>query len=136
LINSNRVDKRVFLSDQYATVRCANGQSGQLLITKQPDVPDTDPNIFFGEHRRPILTQEKPWKVGTTCVAKPLMSSKLLKFTHTLTVLGLMHTNSIYVDNWPHARTIRNRLVRNMAHSAIVSQGVYTLSPYPSVIYK
>jgi len=27
------VDKRVFLSDQYATVRCANGPSGQLLIT-------------------------------------------------------------------------------------------------------
>src|SRR4029434_4022066 len=31
LINSNRVDKRV-LSEQYATVRCANGQSGQLPI--------------------------------------------------------------------------------------------------------
>src|SRR4029434_7312828 len=34
LINSNRVDKRVFLSKQYATVRCANGQSGQLPITQ------------------------------------------------------------------------------------------------------
>src|SRR4029434_9183695 len=34
LINSNRVDKRVFLSDLYATVRCANGQSGQLPITQ------------------------------------------------------------------------------------------------------
>ena len=34
LINSNRVDKRVFLSEQYATVRCANGQSGQLPITQ------------------------------------------------------------------------------------------------------
>src|SRR4029434_11065677 len=31
LINSNRVDKRVFLSEQYATVRCANRQSGQLI---------------------------------------------------------------------------------------------------------
>ena len=33
LINSNRVDKRV-LSEQYATVRCANGQSGQLPISQ------------------------------------------------------------------------------------------------------
>src|SRR4029434_1888103 len=34
LINSNRVDKRVFLSAQYAIVRCANGQSVQLPISQ------------------------------------------------------------------------------------------------------
>jgi len=34
-INRNRVDKRVFLSDQYCEV---NGQSGQLLVTHQPDL--------------------------------------------------------------------------------------------------
>jgi len=42
------VDKRVFLSDQYATVRCANGPSGQLLITQRTDGARVARKHFFG----------------------------------------------------------------------------------------
>jgi len=46
------VDKRVFLSDQYATVRCTNGPSGQLLITQQPDLHEQ--TNFFGSTEDPF----------------------------------------------------------------------------------